>query len=305
MLKAVCSDSHRILLAGDFNYPGIDWSTLSSPMTPDHPTNVFLDTLRDCFLYRHITHPTRFRLGIAPSTLDIVLTSEEGMVSGIEYLPGLSSSDHVVLRFNAVCYTIPLSSQLEPKPAYNKADFNKLRREVGQLDWDSLRYMSLQDAYSSLMTMISDLVDEFVPKSKPGKKKNLYLNREALSLQRRKRTLWNRYVRTKSLVDHANFAACSNALRKLTRKLRSDLEAKIASQVKVNPKSFWKYANTRLKTKSSIDVLIDEDGEDKFCPKDKAEVLNKFFSAVYSLKRTYPLCLSPPAVFWLGREWRM
>ena len=49
MIREVCSTSSHVLLAGDFNYPGINWSTVSSQMSPENPTHLFLDTLNDCF----------------------------------------------------------------------------------------------------------------------------------------------------------------------------------------------------------------------------------------------------------------
>ena len=39
-----------MLIAGDFNYPGIDWEIMFQH-APDHPANQFLDALNDCMLH--------------------------------------------------------------------------------------------------------------------------------------------------------------------------------------------------------------------------------------------------------------
>ena len=239
MLRDVSSASSHILLAGDFNYPGIDWSTVSSSMPPENPINLFLDTLNDCFLHQHILCPTRYRVGTTPSILDLVITNEEGMISCVEYLPGLSSSDHLVLRFKVMCYTTPTLSQQKCRPALHKADFDLLRSEASKISWESTEGMDIQGAYSFIEKHISDLVEKHVPQAKPGKVRNLYMNKDALKLRKRKRRLWAIYAKTQDPDDHANFAACRNALRKRTRKLRCDFEARIASQAKTNPRAFW------------------------------------------------------------------
>ena len=57
LLRTTVNTSH-FLLCGDFNYPYIDWSNLtsSSPILLD-----FIDTTQDLFLHQHILEPTRYR----------------------------------------------------------------------------------------------------------------------------------------------------------------------------------------------------------------------------------------------------
>ena len=271
-----------MLLAGDFNYPCLNWETLSSPAPDDHPTHLFMAKLADLFLVQHISSPTRYRAGSQPSLLDLVITTEEGMVSNIEYLPGLSRSDHLQIRFTVHCYTAPSTVQLTKKPALHRADFNLLRGEAGKVDWGQIRDMNPQCAYTFFEKSLLGLVDQHVPKTRLGKSKNLYMNKEALKLRKKKRNLWATYSRTLDTNDLEKFNVCRNKLRKMTRKLRRDFEALLTSNIKTNPKAFWKYANTRLKTKPGIDVLKDELGQPKSSPSDKSKLLNEFFSSVFT-----------------------
>ena len=44
LLKEACEGpSSHLLLAGDFNYPSINWDAMSSPNPPDHPPHLFLE----------------------------------------------------------------------------------------------------------------------------------------------------------------------------------------------------------------------------------------------------------------------
>lgn len=73
-----------------------------------------------------------------------------------------------------------------------------------------------------------------------------------------------------------------NTLRNLTRSLRKDFEKKLASEIKHNPKAFWKYANSKLRTRSKISDLDCGDGNIASSDKDKAATLNDFFSSVFT-----------------------
>ena len=98
------SPSH-LLVTGDFNLPQINWATSFCSAPESHHAHKFLVAIHDCLLFQHVTQPTRFRDGVAPSLLDLVITNEDGMLTSLQYLPGLGKSDRVVLDFGLACYT--------------------------------------------------------------------------------------------------------------------------------------------------------------------------------------------------------
>ena len=63
-----------------------------------------------------------------------------------------------------------------------------------------------------------------------------------------------------------------------------------------NPKAFWSYAKSRLKTRSKIDELILVDGSRAQTDKDIANALNDFFSSVFTEEdlRYIPCYHGPP-----------
>ena len=74
----------------------------------------------------------------------------------------------------------------------------------------------------------------------------------------------------KNLIDYARFKRCRNELRALTRSLRQQFESQLAADIKVNPKAFWRYSKSRMKTRSGVDDLQDEDGTMKSEEQEKA-----------------------------------
>ena len=92
-------DALYALILGDFNLSGINWATWISG-TNSIVEQEFISTLEDCFLFPHITNPTRGGIEQKPHILDLVITNLEGMIYDLDHRAPLSKSDHAVLSFS-------------------------------------------------------------------------------------------------------------------------------------------------------------------------------------------------------------
>ena len=119
---------------------------------------------------------------------------------------------------------------------------------------------------------------------------------QALNLKKKKNILWSQYIHSRDVIDLARFKRCRNKLRGLTRRLRRDFEKDVASQLKRNPKQFWRYTNSRIKTRTGIGVIQDTDGRLANNDAEKAELLNKFFSSVFTRENLANIP-QPPNIF--------
>ena len=97
----ISSPSH-LRMTGDFNLPQLNWTTSFCSAPESHHAHKFLAAIHDCLLFQHVTQPIRFRDAVAPSLLELVITNEEGMLTNLQYLPGLGKSDYVVIDFGLV-----------------------------------------------------------------------------------------------------------------------------------------------------------------------------------------------------------
>ena len=126
LLRTVHADNpSHLLICGDLNVPQIYWTSHFSPAHGSHIAHKLLASIHECILYQHVTQPMRYREGNNPSTLDLVLTNDEGMVSSLLFHPRLGRSDHVTLLFRLACYTAPTSPG-DLRRDYHKADYPKL-----------------------------------------------------------------------------------------------------------------------------------------------------------------------------------
>ena len=71
------------MAVGDFNYPGVNWATCDTTAGPGDVEFEFVETLRDCYFFQHVSDFTRGHGSNKSSTLDLILSNEEGMVSDI------------------------------------------------------------------------------------------------------------------------------------------------------------------------------------------------------------------------------
>ena len=271
----------HLLICGDFNLKDINWSSMTV-----HPRNShiesFLDKIHDLFLFQHVVEPTHFRRGTTPSLLDLVFTNEPHMVRDITYLPGLGKSDHVCLCFSLLCYahykdTRPLRYDTRA------VDYDAMCTELEDIDWANIMNpMNTLDAWNFFTTVFQETIGKFVPLRKSGHKRSTYMTTEAFDLRKLKRKLWKRYCLSKAVRDSTVFKDTSNKLRSLTRNLRPKHEANLVSNIAKNPKSFWRYVNTSLKTRPDIDAIKRIDGSLASSDQEKADLLNSYFSSIFT-----------------------
>ena len=93
---------NRVLIMGDFNIPDIDWINMDVKVGAAKIDRDIYKKMQDCFLYQHVTKPTRFR-GNSSSTLDLIFTKEEEDVKNIQVLQPLGKSDHGIVVGDFVC----------------------------------------------------------------------------------------------------------------------------------------------------------------------------------------------------------
>ena len=76
------------LIFWDFNYPSIDWENLDV----DNSSRYFLNLVTDSFVTHHVSSPTR-----GSNILDLVFTTEPGMVEEVQIRENLANCDHNIL----------------------------------------------------------------------------------------------------------------------------------------------------------------------------------------------------------------
>ena len=284
VVKAAFEKNNNVVMAGDFNYKEIDWDNEHAPTNKEHQAN-FINALQECYMYQHVTEPTRFRSNETPNLLDLILSSEESMIKDLVYRPPLGESDHICLRFNVMCGKQEFATEDPKKRNFFKTDYAAVAEELRKYDWVSMLTGNFDDDYKLFFDILEQVMMKYTPLKTPRrKKKNLYMTRESRIMKNKKLRLWRKFLLTRSTYDHNNYIRCKNSFRALSRKLRRDFELEITKDMKEKPKHFWNYATSRLKTREKISSLAKPDGTTAKTAQDKAETLNNFFASVFTVE---------------------
>ena len=252
------------------------WSINFSNAPASYYTHRLIEGLQECGLVQHVLKATRYRQGVRPSTLDVVLSNEEGLVQNLTYLPPVGNSDHVVLRFDIVCYA-RIAESSRTRLNYNRGDFRRLNELLRGTVWDVIEPTDPQRRYETFKSTLLRQAAQCIPKARPkGKRQNIYINREALRLTKNKSKLWRSYSITGDELNYARYVRCKNDLRRLTRNLRKDFERRLVADLKENPKGFWRYTSSRMKTRPGVENLRTANGGLTTSDGEKADILNRY-----------------------------
>ena len=119
------------------NYKEIDWEREYASHHDSHLQD-FVETLQDCFLYQHVTEPTRNREGEWSNLLDLVLSTDGGMVQDLTYHPPPGGSDHVIIRFNVPLHQSRKIDDLSDQYNIIKANYEGIREELKNRTWNEM-----------------------------------------------------------------------------------------------------------------------------------------------------------------------
>ncbi|KAK2164445.1 hypothetical protein LSH36_63g05000 [Paralvinella palmiformis] len=102
--------------------------------------------------------------------LDLLLTSEDNMISNVEHHAGFSLSDHIIITCN-----LQVSSQNQKKAElrfrYHTGDYKKMNQNLLEMDWENdVNALKAEDAWTFFSSMLNDQMRKYIPKSAPREK---------------------------------------------------------------------------------------------------------------------------------------
>ena len=297
MIDSLCKhlkNDDACIIAGDFNFPEINWLKNHCGCLPRHPASQFHKVANDHFLQQLITEPTHFRAQQSANVLDLLFTNNEELISGIRYLPPLGNSHHVVTNFNI--HFNQTKSAEHPKPhilkyAMNKGNYPDMKSEFGSIDWKSRlnEELSVEESWHMIESKIIELKDKYIPKRSHVKmdvKLKKPIPRTILDKIRLKRQTFKHYKKFRTSANYKAYCRARNQVTWALRKAEKDTEKSIAKNIKKDPKSFYLYVSNKTKPKVKIADLQKEDGSMTQTDKEKAQVLNDFFTSVFTIEDT-------------------
>ena len=257
------------IVMGDFNCH-VNWETRETCAENEE----LLKFVNDGFFTQWVREPTR-----GNNILDLVLTSEDDIVSNVEVNEELGGSDHRVARF---VVRVPLqgrSTQSGVRLDFRRADFAGLRSGIADLvleDGDDV-----EELWSRFKSSFMALQSRYIPKKLHRRRaiQPKWFTREIGRTLRKKKVA---YREGKSSGDFNRYRRLCRETKTSIRRAKRAEEIRVAMLCKENPKEFFSYVNSRKPIRHRIGPLVNEDGALEHCDAAIASILNGYFSSVFT-----------------------
>lgn len=270
--------SKSLILMGDFNYPNINWEQLSS----DRSGELFLALVQDCFLFQHVRMPTR-----GNNILDLILSTEEGMIEDVSVEEPLNTSDHNLIFFKAITKTISTHTKQEKIFDFNKANYKLINNEIKNIDWNIMfAGLGTEEMWEQFTSTINSIINKHVPVKSQNKKENKpWFNRTIKLAREKKVKAWKKYKKENSPVKLRTFKMLQNQYTNEIRKAKLNYEQKLADIIKTDSKKFYKYVKSNSRVKDSVGTVCSADGVIGREDEQKCQILNNHFVSVFNNNR--------------------
>ena len=282
----------KVCIMGDFNFPKLKWDgtdIFNQNDDKESKETIFSESLRDAYLIQNVCKPTRNREAQKANILDLVLTNEDDLISTIVHSDPLGLSDHQVLTFHLIINMEDDITTFKHRYNLHKGDYHAMRKEAEAMDWSQLYIKNLNEMWEGFSQTIKESMEKNIPKTKIASKRRLqpsWMSKKALRKIKKKYKLFKRFLETNSGAAYRRYIVMRDKCKKEIKKAKKKHERKIAEDCKENPKTFWKYVQEQTKAKQGISALKDQDGELKTAEDQKADILNDFFTSVYTTDST-------------------
>jgi len=142
----------------------------------------------------------------------------------------------------------------------------------------------IDKAWSFFTHHVNHCIDNFIPLKNVKKKFNKpkWMDHYCVRKVKKKYHAWKRYTFTRNYRDYEEYCRARNSATKAIRFSKVKHQKGVAESCRDSPKAFWSYVKSETKTKSSVNDLIDSNGNTCSTGEDKARVLNDFFSSVFT-----------------------
>ena len=297
-LNSLSNDS-EIIIVGDLNLPNVSWNDgiVKCPINTVNKSYIMQSSYLQFFSTFNlqwvltddiITRRRKVLNTIQEATLDQILLSDKGLLKSYKTLSGLGKSDHISLVFN-----IGVSNDSKflsmKKENWSKFKTEDIVYHGNGIDWNYSNYitsMSTDEMWNELERKFHE-ISKHVPKfelklSKDGSVvEKLPWYKPCLQKARKlKDSCWKTFDEYPTA---KNFRLAAQKEKDFEDKLKvlMNYEYKITSNMKTNPKSFFRYLNSKRKVKDSLNCIKGPNGEYLSIPEEVADELGSFFESTF------------------------
>jgi len=271
-----------IWITGDINLPNINWERycVDGNAYSIALCELFLDLIQEHGFTQVVDFPTRRN-----NTLDIFATNRPSLVTACKPVPGISDHEAVLVHSSMKVHSHPSAPRTVYK--WNKADWAELKTTT-------VHFCTTFSSEFSVNTSVDHLWDKFkcfcqsvlsaIPsKVVNNKTSHTWITPIIKRLSKRKQRAYNKARLSHHQDDWAQYY---NLKRECQRECRRAYNNYVTSLVDNNnnvSKRMWAYVKSKRIDHCGV-APLKQDEKTFINPKDKAEILNKYFTSVFTLE---------------------
>ena len=284
LCKLFENNKDNSIFIGDFNFPGINWSDLTS----DRGSEQFLN----CTLNNHFEQLIDFPTHVRGNTLDLLFSNKPENILHIQSLGNLSTSDHSIIAVDLL-FNSKYNFSAELINDWKNGNMEGLRVFLGTTDWRSeLQDLDTEDSWKFIKDTINTGIESFIPKVRRRRNNHhQWMTKTVKQLVRKKQRDYNSYMQTRTQENFTKFKETEKKCKKAIRSAKRKFDRDIAKNG--NKRPFNSYIKSRTSSRVNIGPLKDGDKlvSDNL---EMATILNKTFSAVFTQedRSNIPQCAS-------------
>ena len=209
------------------------------------------------------------------------------MLEQLKYLAPVGSSHHSLLKFDLCCYSKTDRPRVN-KYKYDRGNYESMRDTMATRNWEhEFHNKSTEQRWGILEKTIKKTCDKHIPMRKAGRQTGLnmipmWTNGRTMEAVKKKTEAYRLYREYRDEQHFIEYRRASNKVKTEVRNAVREFEKQIAGEAKRNPKSFYRYERSKMKTKSTVGDLERLDGTMADTDVQKAEVLNSSFASVFT-----------------------
>ena len=188
-LSSKIENENKLILFGDLNYPGINWSTFAV----ENPSErLFVDLVNENYLHQCVEAPTR-----GNNILDLILSTDDDLISDVFIGDCFSTSDHSYITCIIQVLQQEDTEELVYRPNFREADWETIRIFLANVNWTEVFENKDLDGMCDVMNcIIQTTVSNFVPLKQISLRNILkWENREIKRLIAEKNKKWSTFRR--------------------------------------------------------------------------------------------------------------
>ena len=159
-----------------------------------------------------------------------------------------------------------------------------MRTYLANIDWNNLlKNKTATECWTCLKYEIEGIIAKKFPLRKQGERsRKKHLSKEAIRKKCHKQMLWRVYKHTGNVEDYTNYKEVLNLATHEIRKCKRTFEKKLAGNIKNYSKSLYAYVRSKQKVRDKVGPLENTSENIISDGFQMAEVLNEYFSSVFT-----------------------